>query len=59
LIAGETLCKGLNRAYGTLLAGILAFLLDFVANSFGQIFQAVFIGVAVFIIGICIISNII
>ncbi|CAJ2635190.1 unnamed protein product [Trifolium pratense] len=49
--AGATLCKGLNRGLGTLLAGLLAFLLDYVANAAGQILQAVFIAVAVFIIG--------
>jgi hypothetical protein len=36
---------------GTLLAGLLAFLLDYVANASGQILKAVFIAVAVFIIG--------
>ncbi|WJX94919.1 Aluminum-activated malate transporter 12, variant 2 [Trifolium repens] len=49
--AGATLCKGLNRGLGTLLAGLLAFLLDYVANASGQILKAVFIAVAVFIIG--------
>jgi uncharacterized membrane protein YccC len=51
-MAGATLCKGLNRGLGTLLAGLLSFLLDYVANESGQILQAVFIAVAVFIIGI-------
>ncbi|GAU24822.1 hypothetical protein TSUD_157350 [Trifolium subterraneum] len=44
--AGATLCKGLNRGLGTLLAGLLAFLLDYVANASGQTLQAVFIAVA-------------
>jgi len=50
-MAGATLCKGMNRGLGTLLAGLLSFLLDYVANESGQILQAVFIAVAVFIIG--------
>ncbi|XP_058765052.1 aluminum-activated malate transporter 12-like [Vicia villosa] len=49
--AGATLCKGLNRGLGTLLAGLLAFLLDYLANRSGQILQAVFIAVAVLVIG--------
>ncbi|KAK9095387.1 hypothetical protein Scep_026856 [Stephania cephalantha] len=49
--AGATLCKGLNRALGTLCAGSLAFLVEFVANESGQVFQAVFIGTMVFLIG--------
>uniref|UniRef100_A0A7N0UW47 Uncharacterized protein n=1 Tax=Kalanchoe fedtschenkoi TaxID=63787 RepID=A0A7N0UW47_KALFE len=49
--AGATLCKGLNRGLGTLLAGSLAFLFEFIATESGQIFRAVFIGIAVFTIG--------
>ncbi|XP_028754313.1 aluminum-activated malate transporter 12-like [Neltuma alba] len=49
--AGATLCKGLNRGLGTLLAGLLAFLLEYIAEASGRIFQAVFIGAAVFFIG--------
>ncbi|KAK9144456.1 hypothetical protein Sjap_004359 [Stephania japonica] len=49
--AGATLCKGLNRALGTLCAGSLAFLVEFVANESGQVIRAVFIGIAVFLIG--------
>jgi uncharacterized membrane protein YccC len=56
-MAGATLCKGLNRGLGTLLAGLLAFLLDYVANASGQILQAVFIAVAVFVIGIYLITK--
>ncbi|XP_027364826.1 aluminum-activated malate transporter 12-like [Abrus precatorius] len=48
---GATLCKGLNRGLGTLLAGSLAFLIEYVADAPGQIFRAVFIGVAVFLLG--------
>ncbi|XP_059644694.1 aluminum-activated malate transporter 12 [Cornus florida] len=49
--AGATLCKGLNRGFGTLLAGSLAFLMEYVANRSGRVFRAVFIGSAVFLIG--------
>ncbi|KAJ1428946.1 Aluminum-activated malate transporter [Sesbania bispinosa] len=49
--AGATLCKGLNRGLGTLIAGLLAFFIKYVANTSGQVVQAVFIGAAVFIIG--------
>ncbi|XP_058086347.1 aluminum-activated malate transporter 12-like [Magnolia sinica] len=49
--AGATLCKGLNRGLGTLCAGSLAFLIEFVANKSGRVFRGVFIGIAVFIIG--------
>ncbi|KAI4327261.1 hypothetical protein L6164_019744 [Bauhinia variegata] len=49
--AGATLCKGLNRGLGTLLAGLLAFLIEFIANASGRSFQAIFIGAAVFLIG--------
>ncbi|KAK8537896.1 hypothetical protein V6N12_044038 [Hibiscus sabdariffa] len=49
--AGATLCKGLNRGLGTLLAGSLAFLIEFIANISGKVFRAVFIGAAVFLIG--------
>ncbi|GER47375.1 aluminum-activated [Striga asiatica] len=33
--AGATLCKGFNRGLGTLLAGSLAFLMDFIAQESG------------------------
>ncbi|CAA0819933.1 Aluminum-activated malate transporter 14 [Striga hermonthica] len=49
--AGATLCKGFNRGLGTLLAGSLAFLMDFIAQESGRVFQAIFIGIAVFAIG--------
>ncbi|XP_061362755.1 aluminum-activated malate transporter 12-like [Gastrolobium bilobum] len=48
---GATLCKGLNRGLGTLLAGSLAFLIEYVADAPGRIFRAVFIGAAVFLLG--------
>ncbi|XP_028219700.1 aluminum-activated malate transporter 12-like [Glycine soja] len=48
---GATLSKGLNRGLGTLLAGSLAFLIEYVADAPGRIFRAVFIGVAVFMLG--------
>lgn len=48
---GATLCKGLNRGLGTLCAGSLAFFIEYVADESGWVFQAVFIGFAVFLIG--------
>lgn len=55
--AGATFCKGLNRGLGTLLAGSLAFLFEYIANESGHIFRAVFIGSAVFLVGNSIITN--
>ncbi|KAJ4773765.1 aluminum activated malate transporter family protein [Rhynchospora pubera] len=49
--AGATLCKGLNRGFGTLCAGSLAFLIEVVAEKSGKTFRAVFVGLSVFIIG--------
>lgn len=49
--AGATLCKGLNRGIGTLLAGLLAFFIEYVATATGHVLRAVFIGTAVFVIG--------
>ncbi|XP_027360557.1 aluminum-activated malate transporter 12 isoform X1 [Abrus precatorius] len=49
--AGATLCKGLNRGLGTLLAGLLAFLVGYVAHASGRVFQAIIIGAAVFLVG--------
>ncbi|CAL0311621.1 unnamed protein product [Lupinus luteus] len=49
--AGATLCKGLNRGLGTLLAGALAFFIGYVGKRSGRVFQAVFIGASVFLIG--------
>ncbi|KAI3446866.1 hypothetical protein Pfo_003531 [Paulownia fortunei] len=49
--AGATLCKGLNRGLGTLLAGSLAFLIEYIAKESGRVFRAIFIGTAVFAIG--------
>lgn len=48
---GATLCKGLNRGLGTLAAGSLAFLMEFIATEYGRVFRAIFIGAAVFVIG--------
>ena len=45
------MCKGLNRGLGTLIAGSLAFFIEFVANDSGKVLRAIFIGTAVFIIG--------
>ncbi|KAM3734580.1 hypothetical protein ACB098_10G026600 [Castanea mollissima] len=49
--AGATLCKGLNRGFGTLLAGSLAFIFEYIATESGRVFRAVFIGAAVFLVG--------
>lgn len=49
--AGATLCKGLNRGLGTLLAGLLALIVDLVAKQAGSTGQAVLIGIAIFIFG--------
>lgn len=49
--AGATLCKGLNRGFGTLCAGSLAFFIEFMAGKSGHICRAVFIGISVFLIG--------
>ncbi|CAH2046195.1 unnamed protein product [Thlaspi arvense] len=49
--AGATLRKGLNRGLGTLIAGSLAYFMEFVAIHSGKIFGGIFIGAAVFIIG--------
>ncbi|RDX82538.1 Aluminum-activated malate transporter 12, partial [Mucuna pruriens] len=49
--AGATLCKGLNRGLGTLLAGLLAFLVGYIAHAFGPVSRAIIIGTAVFSIG--------
>ncbi|PON57073.1 Aluminum-activated malate transporter [Parasponia andersonii] len=49
--AGATLCKGLNRGLGTLIAGSLAFFFEYIAEATGRVFRAVFIGAAVFLIG--------
>ncbi|XP_078155952.1 aluminum-activated malate transporter 12-like [Carex rostrata] len=49
--AGATLCKGLNRGFGTLCAGSLAFLIEVVAEKSGKTLRAFFVGASVFIIG--------
>lgn len=48
---GATLCKGLNRGIGTLLAGSLAFFIEYIAQESGRIFRAIFIGSMVFVVG--------
>ncbi|KAK9667874.1 hypothetical protein RND81_13G017500 [Saponaria officinalis] len=49
--AGATLCKGLNRGLGTILAGALSFFIGFVANQCSHEFRAIFVATAVFTIG--------
>ncbi|KAL5223666.1 hypothetical protein ABZP36_010305 [Zizania latifolia] len=49
--AGATLCKGLNRGLGTVLAGSLAFIIELVAARSGKVFRALFVGSSVFLIG--------
>lgn len=51
LIIGSTWCKGFNRGLGTLVAGSLVFLMDFIATEYGKTFGAIFISAAVFVIG--------
>lgn len=51
IIAGATLRKGLNRGLGTLIAGSLAYFMEFAAIHSGKIIGGIFIGTAVFIIG--------
>ncbi|KAI9082691.1 hypothetical protein K1719_035265 [Acacia pycnantha] len=38
-ITGETLCKGLNRGFGTLLDELLAFLIEHIAEASGHVFH--------------------
>ncbi|XP_062229505.1 aluminum-activated malate transporter 12-like [Phragmites australis] len=49
--AGATICKGLNRGLGTVMAGSLAFLIELVAARSGKVFRAFFVGASVFLIG--------
>lgn len=51
IITGATLSKGLNRGLGTLLAGLLAFLIEYVADVPTEIFRAILVGFAVFLLG--------
>eukprot|EP01018_Ginkgo_biloba_P007878 Gb_16082 [translate_table: standard] len=49
--AGATLSKGLNRGFGTLLAGSLALVVGYLADRIGDIGEAILIGVVVFGLG--------
>lgn len=49
--SGATLCKGLNRGFGTLCAASLAFFIEIVAQKSGKEFHAIFIGISVFLVG--------
>ncbi|CAN6486352.1 unnamed protein product [Victoria cruziana] len=51
LFQGATLSKGLNRGLGTLLAGSLAFFVEFMAEKSGKVGHAIFIGITVFLVG--------
>ncbi|KAG6517949.1 aluminum-activated malate transporter 12-like [Zingiber officinale] len=49
--AGATLCKGLNRGFGTLCAASLAFFIEVVSQKSRKEFHAIFIGISVFLVG--------
>ncbi|WOL07667.1 aluminum-activated malate transporter 12 isoform X2 [Canna indica] len=49
--AGATLCKGLNRGFGTLCAASLAFFIEIMSQNSGRVFHASFIGISVFLVG--------
>eukprot|EP01018_Ginkgo_biloba_P007877 Gb_16081 [translate_table: standard] len=49
--AGATLSKGLNRGFGTLLAGSLALVVGYLAERIGDIGEAILIAVIVFGLG--------
>uniref|UniRef100_A0A166F7S5 Aluminum-activated malate transporter n=1 Tax=Daucus carota subsp. sativus TaxID=79200 RepID=A0A166F7S5_DAUCS len=49
--AGATFCKGFNRGLGTVSAGLLAFLMEFIATDCGTVSRAIIIGLAVFVVG--------
>ncbi|KAJ0989966.1 hypothetical protein J5N97_008322 [Dioscorea zingiberensis] len=49
--AGATLCKGFNRAVGTVFAGSLAFFIECIAEELGTVSRALFVGASVFFIG--------
>ncbi|XP_050249472.1 aluminum-activated malate transporter 10-like [Quercus robur] len=47
---GATLCKCINRATGTLLAGSLALGVQWIANKSGETFEPIIIGISVFLL---------
>ncbi|CAE6215653.1 unnamed protein product [Arabidopsis arenosa] len=49
--AGATLRKGLNRGLGTIIAGSLAFFIEWVAIHSGKVLGGIFIGTSIFLIG--------
>lgn len=51
IIEGATLNRGLNRALGSLLAGVLAVVITQIALSSGTIAEPYIIGISIFLIG--------
>lgn len=51
IIEGATLNRGLNRALGSLLAGVLAIVITQIALSSGTIAEPYIIGISIFLIG--------
>ncbi|KAM0884102.1 hypothetical protein ACQ4PT_031226 [Festuca glaucescens] len=49
--AGATICKGLNRGFGTVVAASLAFIIELVAVRSGKVFRGFFVASSVFLIG--------
>ncbi|VAH05529.1 unnamed protein product [Triticum turgidum subsp. durum] len=49
--AGATICKGLNRGFGTVIAASLAFIIELVAVRSGKVFRGFFVASSVFLIG--------
>ncbi|KAM0854327.1 hypothetical protein ACQ4PT_050485 [Festuca glaucescens] len=49
--AGATICKGLNRGFGTVVAASLAFIIELVAVKSGKVFRGFFVASSVFLIG--------
>lgn len=50
--AGATICKCLNRATATLLAGALGVGVNWVARQFGATYEPIIVQASVFVLGI-------